>query len=166
MKRIMMYSIGAFLFIIMCNLCFWALVGLHFGLVEDLYRDGFVVKLKPLGRAYVFAHGSYDYGWVWNESGNEAGIPLVRGKGTCWLDAPVYHKTILGGCTYSTLDYVQELKDEGYDHVWGSWCEAGNHPYVVRYANGTEVPWPDYVSRNERPGRTIPVFWGAGFVRI
>jgi hypothetical protein len=72
----------------------------------------------------------------------------------------------LGGTQYSTLDYVEDLRDEGYGHVCGSWCETGNHLYVVRHANGTEVPWQDWVSRNERPGMTIPVFLGAGFVRI
>jgi hypothetical protein len=156
-----------FLFVLVVNVGFWVLVGLSFGPVEDLYRSGLVVKLKPFGRAYVFAHGSYDYGYEVPEPVPNWSIDLgPRTWGQSNLNSPVYHSMDLGDSEYSTLSYVNELREEGYTYVWGSWCRAGDHEFIMRYRNGTEVPWPDWVSRNERPGTTIPVFWGLGFVRI
>ncbi len=83
----------------------------------------------------------------------------------------------LEGCTYlhvtgyqneaiATLSFVENLHREGYTKVWGTWCQSGNHDFIYRLPQGEEIPWPDYVSRNTKPGKTIPVFLGAGFVRV
>ena len=49
MRFVFKVVLAFFLFVVGVNLWFWVLVGLSFGPVEDLYRGGLVVKLKPLG---------------------------------------------------------------------------------------------------------------------
>ncbi len=136
--------------VVIGNISFWFLVGLEFEPIGNLYEKGLIIKIKPLGYAMVFAHGSY---------GNYSDI--FRDDGIIQAHAMFYN-----GEVYITKDFLDRLKEEGYDKIWGSWCYTGNHEYMIKYSNGTEVEWYDWVSRNEKKGRTIPVFTGFNLIRL
>jgi len=144
--------------ILIINLSFWLLVGIKFSPVETLYDDGLVLKIKPFNYAMVFAHGNYK----WNLTISNC----TNSNETYFNRTDHYHFMTLDGESYKTKDFVEALKAEGYNHVWGSWCNSGNEEYMIKYENGTEIEWYDWVSRNEYPGMTTPVFLGFAVVRI
>lgn len=110
-KRSVYFVVRYFVFVVAVNLWFWFLVGLDFGPVDDLYSEGLVIKVRPLGFAYVFAHGSYDYGWEWNDE-----YGLIRGY----------------GLIFNVVQMTDGLKDgltcETTGRVWGQ-----KNDWVVAY---------------------------------
>lgn len=115
------------------------------------------------------ARQKYRYGqvvWV----GHNA---LLFGHGF-WKLADGYwqHQTLIrldDGSIYRgpTLELVSDLKRTGADNIWGSWCYTGNYPYIKKDLITGEVnPWPSYVSYNKHPGKTIPIWLGASFLRV
>lgn len=146
------------------NVAFWVLVDLQFPGVVDAYEDGFIFDVGDT--AYVFAHGYYGLdcpdGWLGVAS-------LLNLSYEEYIEqCAVEHVSRFGDETMSTLVLVESLRNQGYERVWGSWCEAGDEEWVRMSAPDAQghsemIPWPEYVIRNERPGRTVPVFWGLGF---
>jgi len=72
------------------------------------------------------------------------------------------HMTKYKGRNYRTIDLLGKYKN---DNVWVSMCHTGDSDYMIKYCNGTGIEWYDWVDRNEKPGRTIPIFVG-GLFRI
>ena len=124
------------------------------GFNPPIYREGRIIKFKPLGYAMVFAHGNY---------------------GKYLYENTTYHchATSLGGHNYCTKYLLDELWLEGYDKVWLSQCHTGDSKYMYWESEdwwGLETTyreeWYDWVSRNEDPGKTWPIFIGVGMVRV
>ena len=152
------------------NLLFGLLLITRFPPAEQLYSNGLVVRIPSLHYAMVFAHGWY--------------ITVNRdaaGNVTSEINAPdnsapkgsvrvTVHEMMLNGTIFRTDRYVQQLHDQGYTTVWGTWCNTGDHNFSTRIElpDGTmdETPWPSYVSRNTNPGPTMPIYVGIGFIRI
>ena len=138
--------------ILFFNLLFGVLLITRFPPAEHLYRNGLIVRIPSLHYAMIFAHGGYI-------SGDRTDNATVT-----------YHAMSYQGERYATLRFVQDLRREEYEYIWGSWCGSGDHEYIgrIEWQDGTiaEFPWPSYVSRNTRPGPTMPVYVGIGFVRL
>lgn len=131
--------------VILGNILFWILVGVNFSPVRNEYERGRILRFGPA--VLVFGHGD----WVEQNS-------------------VTYHRTIVrdGDSTLvlSTLTLVKRLHAEGARWIWGTWCYSGDRPFIARdMVAGRELPWPSYVSRNETPGRTWPIWLGFGFYR-
>lgn len=158
MKKLIWTAIIYCSTILIINLSFWLLVGIEFSPVDTLYDDGMVLKIEPFSYAMVFAHGNYKY--------DKIRYNCTDSNKTCINLTDHYHFMTLDGEKYKTKDFVNSLKADGYDHVWGSWCNSGNFDYMIKYENGTEIEWYDWVSRNEFPGVTTPVFLGFTVVQL
>ena len=104
-------------------------------IISYYFIDDIVVKIPIIHSAFAFVHGGYDY----DED----------------LKANT-HFTIYKHQKIPTIDFVEALKFEGYDYVWGTWCGSGDHDYIIMYDDGEQIMWPDWVSRNEKPGN----IWG------
>lgn len=133
------------------NLLFGILLITNFPPAQQLYRNGLIVRVPSLHYAMIFAHGGYI---------NDASGGIVN---------VTYHAMNYHGRQYSTWQVVNGLRREGYYNIWGSWCGSGDHDYIERIdfpGISYEVSWPSYISRNTKPGPTMPVFVGVGFVRI
>lgn len=76
------------------------------------------------------------------------------------------HFTYYSNKSVPTLSLIQSLHNQGYKQIWGTWCQSGNTKYIMKYPNGTEIPWPDNVTRKTKPGITIPIFIGYKFILI
>jgi len=76
------------------------------------------------------------------------------------------HFTYYSNQSVPTLSLIQSLHEQGYKQIWGTWCQSGNTDYIMKYPNGTEIPWPDNVTRKTKPGNTIPIFIGYKFILI
>jgi hypothetical protein len=135
------------LVVIVSNILFWILVGVNFSPVKDEYVFGRIIRVG--NAAFVFGHGE----WITDEG-------IKEHYTTAFLRSGVDVKR-------PTLEVVEGLRREGVRWVWGTWCYSGDHPYVRRdIKSGRQIPWPDYVSRNKKPGETWPVWVGVGFIRI
>ena len=149
MKKLIKYISIYVVLIVIINLSFWGLVGMKFSPVEDVYDNGFVIKIKPLNYAMVFSHG-------WYKKDCSANL----------TSCDHYHTIRLNNDSIATKDLLDDLYSEGYTKVWGSWCNTGNYPYMFKYDNGTEIEWYDWVSISGKKGTTIPIFTGVNFIRI
>lgn len=119
---------------------------------HQLYEDGLVVKIPQFHYAMVFAHGSWG------------------GEGS-------YHDTYLSDDMYTphsqnipTLDLINELKLEGYNHIWLSQCGTGDSDIIdYEMIEGTWEPiyWDSLegVSRKKSPGVSFPI-WVGWFWRL
>lgn len=148
---------------------------------ENLYQRGMIITVKPY--AWLFVHGTWTYGnctAYWRE--NKTKIDYI-----C---KDYKHITGYNGNQMDTLELVEWFYARNYTHVWGTWCHAGDEPFIesdreqhywynVTYypdsnttsrvfmygdiMGGTNnTPWPDYVVRNTKPGITVPIFTGFG----
>ncbi len=109
---------------------------------NQLYRDGLIVKSSGFHYAMVFAHG------YWN---GEA------------------HYTYLNDDRYlpdsqniPTLELINKLKAEGYNHIWPCQYETGDSDFI-----DGRVRWDSLksVSRKKSPGPSFPV-WAGWFWRL
>jgi hypothetical protein len=133
--------------IILSNILFWLLVGFQFSPVKDQYDDGRIVRIGRI--ALVFGHGE----WIKKDSVEEHFTTAYLREGL-EIKRP-------------TLEVVEQLRREGSLWIWGTWCYSGDHNFIRRNVyTGNEVEWPSYVSRNENPGETLPLWLGVGFVRL
>lgn len=168
--------------ILLVNVSAQLLVKFDFPPAQKLYENGIVIRVPLLHRAFVFAHGGYDLRETGNKNFEFTPSGLVMRKDMIWA-----HYMSLDGTTYRTIDFVRELRDEGYSYVWGSWCQTGDHDFlevnsteyysvdkmdgVLRFdhaVNTSVVLWSDvpYVDRNKEPGLTAPIFVGLGVYRL
>lgn len=145
MNRIFGFFLSYTIIIFVINLLFWVLVGVSFGPVERLYKNGLLVEL-PGDRLLVFAHGYNEY--------------YPSGDGQRYI-----HMTQLAGTEIPTAVFLRETRLEGYKWVWLSQCHTGDEDYLVQWSGNLMIEWPEWVSRNERPGLTVPVFLGPGIYR-
>ena len=76
------------------------------------------------------------------------------------------HFTGYSNRSISTLELINQLHDQGYNQIWGTWCHSGDEDYIIKYPNGTEIPWPNNVTRKTKPGITIPLFIGYKFILV
>lgn len=113
--------------------------------IVDVYDTGAIIKFKPY--AYAFVHGSYGCDWV-----------SVDNVSVC----NKHHFTYYNDSIIKTIDFVNELKNDGYTKVWGSWCHAGDSEYIVIYHNGSKIRWEEDIGRNKLPGYSLPIFTGLG----
>lgn len=152
-RKLAITSLGLFIFILSINLGFWLLVGMKFEPVDEIYQQGFIIEAKPY--AWAFVHGRYVT--VYDNVNNTM---IYRGTN---------HYTTYHNKSMPTIGFLDQLYEQGYTHVWGTWCMAGDSPYVYEYyynkTYSRKYPWPDWVSRNEKPGLTLPIFYGVGFYR-
>lgn len=169
----------AILVILLGNLLFWSALSFKVPFLEDLYDNGLVVKLKPY--AFAFVHGNYlDWAGFCGEYQYEDGTDHFNQ--TCIMYSGHTHYTAYNGHLLPTEEFIGDLYRQGYTKIWTTACHTGDHPYMSNYTldreeteDGISVTyigkehytvWPDYVSRNEIPGKTIPVFIGFGFWRV
>lgn len=133
--------------ILLSNLGFWLLASARVSPIQSVYETGRIFWLGD--HAFVFGHGSW---------GLSSGY---------WQ-----HRTVVrlqDGSIYAgpTLDLLNQLRREGAHSVWGTWCYSGNYPFIRKdLVTGEETPWPSFVSYNRSPGRTVPIWLGASFVRL
>lgn len=116
-------------------------------------NDSLIVKIKPLRQAYVFAHGSYISEYL----DKDESIEVYR------------HYTVIDGENRYTLALLNELRMEGYQHIWISMCEQGNSEYIVYVIEDDEEigfeEWGDDIDRVTKEGEVYPIFYGLGFYR-
>lgn len=156
---------------ILLNVLFYASIKYNiYQPLTDLYMHGLIIKIKPY--AFAFVHGSFIKETLIRHFDYENNTVYYRGS---------QHITLYNRKLVSTEDFVLSLYLDGYTHIWGTWCHSGDYNYisnytvevfnyqdkmVTAYPREYIVPWPSYVSRNTKPGNTIPIFVGIGFVRI
>lgn len=145
-KYLLVYTIS----IVIINILFYGIVGMRFDAIDEIYYNGIIVKINPIGYAMVFAHGDY----------HKTCVDMHCTK------YDHYHATYSRDGSVPTKDLLDRLYKEGYTQVWGSWCNTGNYPYMFKYGNGTEVKWYDWVSISGKNGTTIPIFTGVSFIRV
>ncbi|GEM_PF-2572340 len=135
------------LVVVVVNAGFWAVAFYGSEAARQRYRYGQVVWVGH--NALLFGHG------FWKLS-----------------DGYWQHQTLIrleDGTIYKgpTLELVSSLKRTGAENIWGSWCYTGNYPYIKKdLITGEVKPWPSYVSYNKQPGKTIPIWLGASFLRV
>ncbi len=144
LKTFLTTTLATIMILAIINMTMWSLLAFTWSPLADVYNDGLTIKIKPLKTVMVFAHGHYGE------------LP----------DGGFGHMTSYEDIEMPTIYLASELKSEGYNYIWGSWCHSGDYDYIYRFEDGEEIPWPEWVSRNEKPGKTIPVFVGFGFVRL
>jgi len=156
--------------IISINIIIWLLIIIS-PMFHDFYEQGFFIKAKPY--AFIHSHGGYvrdcyDYNaTLWYEGYNfSSNTSEIHGWSESLRLCEEYHEMSLYGYDYITRDFVEGLYGDGYTHIYGTWCEAGDSNFIYRDFNGSVTRWPDYVKRNYVPGGTLPVFWGFGFVLV
>lgn len=132
-KKILVYVI--FGFILLINLI---------GIIASVTNNSLILKIKPINRVYIFAHGEY--------------VNLSNGE--------YFHVSTIDGVTIITYNLLEELRKEGYNYIWISMCEQGNSDYVIDYGNGTKIEWGDDVSRVKNSGTVHPIFFGLGIYRL
>ena len=111
-----------------------------------LFSDGVIIKVKPLKYAMMFAHGSYGY----------------------YLNNTIIaHTTTINSHRVYTQLLLDNLHEEGYETVWLSQCHTGDHEFMI-YDTTTNkgIRWYPWVSRNTKPGITVPIFVGFEVVRL
>lgn len=146
-RRLLFFTLGFILLIIVVNLLFWALIGLKVGPIWDEYERGRIVRVGSV--AFIFGHGE----WEIDSTAVEQHITIASYRGE------KIHKP--------TLDVVNSLYADGVRWIWGTWCYAGDQPYIQRdLITGEEIPWPSYVSRSKGAGVVIPVWLVIGFARF
>lgn len=145
MNKILKIILIILIFIIGVNSLFWILVEFNVYPISDLYKNGLIIGFPYFHYAMVFAHGSY----------HEYNKTLI------------VHQTYYKGVSISTRYLLDRLHEQGYNKVWISMCQTGNHPYMIYNLKTKEkILWYDWVSRNKNPGTTIPIFIGLGFIRL
>jgi hypothetical protein len=132
------------LIIIAIIIAFIIIINLTALVIAVLTESSLVLKIKPLNRAFIFAHGSYTY----------------------YDDGSYSHTSTIADETIHTYDLVQELIDKGYTKIWISMCEQGNEEYILTYSDGTNISWPNEVSRVTKPGTVYPIYLGLGVYRL
>jgi len=127
--------LGVISFIILVNII---------GFLIAFFTDtSLVLKIKPINRVYVFAHGNYVY-----------------------FDNESYaHFTSINGEQMLTERLLDNLREEGFEKIWISMCEQGNSDYVYNYKD-TKIKWGEDVSRVKKPGNVYPLYWGLGVYRF
>lgn len=143
-KRSKNKTLRKFLIIISIIIGFILIVNLIGLAIATLTESSLILKIKPLNRAFIFAHGEYTY----------------------YDDGTYSHTLTIADEGVHTYDLVQELIDQGYTSIWISMCEQGDHEYIMTYADGTNINWPDEVSRVTKPGKVYPIYWGLGIYRL
>jgi len=119
------------------------LINLIVFMISAFTDTALIVKIEPLSRAYIFAHGNYRE-----------------------VDDGYYHVTNLNGKNVKTNNILNDLREDGYNKIWISMCEQGNSDYIESYNNGTKIKWGDDVSRVEQSGKIYPLFIGVWIVRL
>lgn len=76
------------------------------------------------------------------------------------------HYTVLGNKDVKTIDFLNNLNEMGYTKIFGTWCDAGDNENIIEYANGDIIPWNEDIKRKTKPGKTIPIFYGLGFILL
>jgi hypothetical protein len=107
-------------------------------------KNSLILKIKPLNRVFVFAHG-YNH---------------------CLKDGGYSHMLNIDGDYIATTNLLDNLRGEGYNNIWISMCDQGNSNYVLDYGNGTKIEWGDDVSRVKESGTVYPIYWGLGIYRL
>ena len=153
MKKIRKYILEATLFFLKVFLAILLINPLIHGLVlgansiNELYSSGGIIKFG--NRAWVFAHGSYH-------------VDCESFQKNC----TIYHSTSYKYDNYVTANFLEKLHEEGFDKIWVAMCGTGNHNYSIKYPNGTEIAWKDYVIRNKFKGEIAPIFTGLAFTHL
>ena len=147
MKRRFIYILAGFVsLIVIVNLIFWLFVRLQISPIWDEYERGRILRIGSV--AFVFGHGT----WAETDA-------VEKHMTTAFYRGENVHKP--------TLDLVKDLYREGVRWIWGTWCYAGDRPYIERdLVTGEETPWPSYVSRSKSAGVVIPVWLVVGFARF
>jgi len=156
MKKIFKIILVYLIIIVSINTIFWALVGIQFPIIDDVYNNGMIIKIPVINKAYIFAHGGHD-------------TLLIPDPETGKFYKLEIHQTELNGEDVSTMTLIQDLQEQGYEKIWLSQCGTGLHDYIIKnFSNGEIIYWESFpgVSRNENEGITMPIFTGFGFIRI
>jgi len=122
---------------------FILLIDLTIFVIANYITDTLIIKIPPLKRVYVFAHGEYT-------NTSEGYI----------------HYTYLYTNPIKTEHILDQLRQEGYTHIWTSLCYQGNSNYVSEYSDGRKIEWGTDVSRVKKPGRILNIYIGLGILRI
>jgi hypothetical protein len=167
--------------ILLCNIIGYAYLNF---VNPELYRNGLVIKFKPY--AWAFVHGAYydSNGWCGETQYEQVNGSyfLNRLNLTCIIYSGATHYTTYKGVRYTTEQFVTDLYNQGYTHIWTTACHTGDSEYISNYTTKLEqtivgwttittgpphlIEWPNWVDRVRAPGKVYPIFVGLGFIRI
>ena len=121
---------------------------------SDSKEKMILIKIKPLKYAMIFAHGNY----------GSICYPSIK---NCSYTTNNHYTFLNDTKAVPTINILNDLREEGFERVWLSQCMTGNYPYMTFNSSSEErIDWYDWVSRNEIPGKTYPIFTGFGFLRL
>jgi len=121
---------------------------------SDSKEKMILIKIKPIKYAMIFAHGNY-------------GTFCYPSRKNCSYITNKHYTFLNNSKGIPTINLLNDLKEEGFERVWLSQCGTGDYPYMTfNSSSGERIDWYPWVSRNERPGNTYPIFLGFGFVRL
>lgn len=122
--------------LITINIIFWMVIGMNFSPVAEL-QNGLVLEVA--NTTYMFTHGDIKQ----------------------HIDGTQYHVTMLDGIYQPTIKVLEEYDGK----IVGTWCNAGDFG-LVKYKNGTVIPFPERVKHNKQPGTTIPFLTPFGVILL
>ena len=121
--------------------------------LNKLNNRGLIIKIKPLSYAVVLAHGHYNC--MFDNSSQIEGCT---------------HMTTYKDSTIRTKILLDDLKKDGYNKVWGSWCNTNSDLMEYKLNNNTsydDIIWYDWVTRNQNGyHKTYPFFTGFNFIYL